>query len=222
MTFGGDFPWARTHWEKVGSNIETHAISPSGKRAVFEARGDIFTVPAEKGNVRNLTNSSGVADRNPAWSPDGKHISWFSDEGGEYQLVIADQFGQNKKKIYLKDPTFFYTPKWSPDSKYISFSDADRNLWVLNIKTDKPIKIDNEGFAHPERTIYPEWSPDSKWIAYTKRLANQYNVIFIYSIDQTKSFQLTDGLSDSKNPSWDANGKYLYFLSSNRSMKLLA
>ena len=214
VTFGGDFPWARTHWEKVGSNIETHAVSPSGKRAVFEARGDIFTVPAEKGDVRNLTNSSGVADRNPAWSPDGKHISWFSDEGGEYQLVIADQFGQNKKKIYLKDPTFFYTPKWSPDSKYISFSDADRNLWVLNIKTDKPIKIDNEGFAHPERTIYPEWSPDSKWIAYTKRLANQYNVIFIYSIDQIKSFQLTDGLSDSKNPSWDANGKYLYFLSS--------
>jgi tricorn protease len=210
----GDFPWARPHWEKVGDRINAFALSSSGKRAVFEARGDIFTVPAEKGDVRNLTKSSGIADRNPAWSPDGKWISWFSDATGEYQLVFADQFGQNKKIFKLKNPTFYYTPKWSPDSKYISFSDADRNLWVLDIETSKSILVDNEGFAHPERTIYPEWSPDSKWIAYTKRLNNQYNAIFLYSLKQGKSYQLTDGLSDCKSPAWDAGGKYLYFLSS--------
>ena len=210
----GDFPWARPHWEKVGSRVIAFTLSPSGKRAVFEARGDIFTVPAEKGDVRNLTSSSGIADRNPAWSPDGEQISWFSDEGGEYQLVITDQFGQNKKKIKLENPTFYYTPVWSPDSKYISFVDTDRNLWVLNIENGDPVLIDNEGFAHPERTIYPEWSPDSKWIAYTKRLTNQYNAIFVYSLDREKSFQLTDGLSDCKSPAWDAGGKYLYFLSS--------
>ncbi|MCD4692962.1 MAG: PDZ domain-containing protein, partial [Calditrichales bacterium] len=214
ITVHGDFPWARPHWEKVSSEILNMALSPTGKRALFSARGDIFTVPAEKGDIRNLTNSSGIADRTPAWSPDGKQISWFSDDGGEYHLVIADQYGKEKKKVTLDNPTFYYTPVWSPDSKYISFGDADRNLWVVNIKTNKSTLVDNEGFAHPERTLYPEWSPDSKWIAYTKRLKNQYNAIFIYSLEKKKSFQLTDGLSDCKAPAWDANGKYLYFMAS--------
>ncbi len=210
----GDFPWARPHWESVDGLIRGRAISPKGKRAVFSARGDIFTVPAEKGSIRNLTRSPGVADRTPAWSPDGTRISWFSDAGGEYQLVIADQFGKNQTTMRLDHPTFYYTPKWSPDSEHISFADADRNLWVANVAEGKAELIDNEGFSHPYRTIYPEWSPDSKWIAYTKRLPNQYNVIFVYSLEQRKSFQLTDGLSDCLSPAWDANGKYLYFMSS--------
>ncbi len=214
ITVRGDMPWSRSHWEDVGGRINNRALSPSGKRAVFEARGDIFTVPAEKGDVRDITASSGSAERNPAWSPDGKYISWFSDEGGEYRLVIADQYGQNRNIIDLKNPTFFYTPAWSPDSKYISFGDADRNLWVVDIETKKATAIDNEGFAHPERTIYPAWSPDSEWIAYTKRLTNQYNAIFIYSLEKNRSFQLTDGLSDCKSPAWDAGGKYIYFLAS--------
>jgi len=91
-----------------------------------------------------LTNSSGAADRAPAWSPDGQHVSWFSDEGGEYHLVIADQFGGNRKKILFKKPTFYYTPVWSPDSKFISFGDADRNLWVVNVETGSALLIDNE------------------------------------------------------------------------------
>lgn len=214
ITVRGDMPWSRPHWEDVGGRINNRALSPSGKRAVFEARGDIFTVPAEKGDVRNITASSGSAERNPAWSPDGKCISWFSDEGGEYRLVIADQYGQDRTVIELDNPTFFYTPVWSPDSKYISFGDADRNLWVVDIETRKATAIDCEGFAHPERTIYPAWSPDSKWIAYTKRLTNQYNAVFIYSLEKKKSYQLTDGLSDCKSPAWDAGGKYIYFLAS--------
>ncbi len=214
ITVRGDMPWSRPHWEDVGNRINNRALSPSGKRAVFEARGDIFTVPAEKGDIRDITASSGSAERNPAWSPDGKCISWFSDEGGEYRLVIADQYGQNRNIIDMKYPTFFYTPVWSPDSKYISFGDADRNLWVVDIDTKKAAAIDNEGFAHPERTIYPAWSPDSKWIAYTKRLPNQYNAIFIYSLEEERSFQLTDGLSDCKSPAWDVGGKYIYFLAS--------
>ena len=214
VTVRGDIPWARQHWEMVGDRIFSRALSPSGKRAVFEARGDIFTVPAKKGDIRNITASSGIADRNPAWSPDGKYISWFSDEGGEYHLVIADQFGKNRTKIELINPTFFYTPVWSPDSRHLSFADTDRNLWVVKIEDKKAAFIDNEGFTHPERTIYPAWSPDSKWIAYTKRLTNQYNAIFIYSLKEDKSFQLTDGLSDCKSPAWDAGGKYIYFLAS--------
>jgi len=210
----GDFPWTRPHWEKVKNNIVSFALSPTGKRAVFEARGEIFTVPEKKGDVRNLTNSSGSAQRAPVWSPNGKNICWFSDEGGEYHLVIVDQFGHHKKSIKFENPSFFYTPIWSPDSKWISYGDADRNLWILNVENGSTLLIDNEGFAHPERTIYPAWSPDSKWIAYTKRLTNQYNTIFIYSLKEKKSFQLTDGLSDCKSPAWDKSGKYLYFISS--------
>ncbi|UCF21459.1 MAG: PD40 domain-containing protein [Gemmatimonadota bacterium] len=210
----GDFPWARPHWENVGDQIQAGSISPTGKRAVFEARGDIFTVPAEKGDVRNLSRNSGAAERAPAWSPDGKHISWYSDAGGEYQLVIADQYGEGRRTIKLPDPTFYYTPVWSPDSKHIAFGDADRNLWVVDVERGAAKLIDNEGFAHPYRLIYPEWSPDSKWIAYTKRLKNEYNAIFAYSLESGESTQLTDGLSDSRSPAWDKSGKYLYFLAS--------
>jgi len=210
----GDFPWARPHWEGVSDRISSAEISPSGKRAVFSARGDIFTVPAKKGNIRNLTNSPGSAERLPAWSPDGQSISWFSDQSGEYQLYIADQYGKIKKTIKLNSPTYYYTPAWSPDSKSISFGDADRNLWVVQIASGVAQKIDNEGSAHPLRTIYPEWAPDSRWIAYTKRLDNEYNAIFVYSLDQKKSFQITDGMSESHSPAWDKSGKYLYFLAS--------
>jgi tricorn protease len=210
----GDFPWARPHWEDVAAQLSNGSLSPTGKRALFEARGEIFTVPAKKGAVRNLTQSSGVADRAPAWSPDGTRIAWFSDEGGEYGLVIADQDGANRRAIELDRPTFFYTPAWSPDSNYIAFADADRTLWVADLQAGKVRRIDNEGFTHPLRTIYPEWSPDSKWIAYTKRLTNQFNAIRVYSIESGESHPVSDGMSDSLAPAWDRSGKYLYFLAS--------
>ncbi|MCC6414145.1 MAG: PD40 domain-containing protein [Saprospiraceae bacterium] len=209
-----DFPLARPHWEKVDASVSSYALSPGGKRALLSSRGDVFSVPAEHGDVRNLTASTGVADRNPSCSPDGKRIAWFSDESGEYQLHIADPMGGMEQKISLKNPTFFYTPVWSPDSRYLSFGDADRNLWVVEVATEHIMLVDNEGFAHPERTIYPAWSPDSKWIAYTKRLKNEFNAVFVWSLDQNKRFQFTDGMSDSKAPAWDKNGKYLYFISS--------
>jgi tricorn protease len=139
-----------------------------------------LTLPAKKGDSRNLTNSVGAADRDAAWSPDGKSISWFSDEGGEYQLVISDQMGKDKKKIKLNNPTFYYTPVWSPDSKYLSFADADRTLWVVEISSGIVTKIDNEGFVPPQRLIYPEWAPDSKWICYTKRLTTEYAAFCVF------------------------------------------
>ena len=210
----GDFSWARPHWEEVVELVREARLSPSGKRALFEARGEIFTVPAEKGEARNLTRSSGVAERAPAWSPDGRWISWFSDESGEYQLVIADQLGQNRRVIELAEPTFFYTPAWSPDSKYLSFGDADRNLWLLEVESGERRLIDDEGFAIPGRVIYPAWSPDSRWIAYTRRLPSQFAAIFVYDVETGERHAVTDGLSDSRAPAWDAGGKYLYFLAS--------
>lgn len=210
----GDFPWARPHWENVGALITAAAVSPSGKRALFEARGEIFSVPAEKGEICNISRNSGAADRSPAWSPDGSKISWFSDQGGEYRLVIADQQGAHRRIIDLRNPTFYYTPVWSPDGKWLSFGDADRNLWLMNVAEGSATLVDNAGTAHPERTIYPEWSSDSSWIAYTKRLGNEFNAIFVYSLDQKKSFRITDGMADCREPAWDKNGKYLYFLAS--------
>ncbi len=214
ITVRGDFSWARPHWEDVGEDLREPALSPTGKRAIFEARGEIFTVPAEKGDARNLTSSSGAADRAPAWSPDGELVSWFSDASGEYQLVIADQKGEDRRVIELADPTFFYTPVWSPDSKHLSFGDADRNLWLVEVETGERSRIDDEGYAVPGRTIYPAWSPDSRWVAYTKRLDNQYNAIYVYDVEDGSRHAVTDGLSDSRSPAWDAGGKYLYFLSS--------
>lgn len=210
----GDFSWARPHWETVGDRVFTWSVSPTGKRAVFEARGDIFTAPAEKGDVRDLTHTSGVAERAPAWSPDGEHISYFSDASGEYQLVIADQFGNNPRTISLDHPTFFYTPEWSPDSKYLSFGDADRNLWVVDVESGNARLVDNEGFAHPQRIIQAQWSPDSRWITYSKRLTNQYAAVFVYSLDTGERHQITDGMSNSWDPVWDRGGDYIYFLSS--------
>jgi tricorn protease len=210
----GDFPWMRPHWSKIDKYIESSAISPNGKRIAVAGRGDIFTIPAEKGDARNISNSPGVADRAVAWSPDGKSVSWFSDESGEYQLVISDQFGRTKNKIAIENPTFYYEPSWSPDSKYLSFYNENRTLSIVEVSTGKFTEIATEGFTHPDHVIYGEWAPDSKWIAYTKRLTNEYSSIFIYSLDQKKSFQITDSMANCKIPAWDKSGKYIYFTAS--------
>ncbi len=214
IMISGDLPWARSQWVDVSKNIEASFISPTGKRALFSARGDIFTVPAKHGDIRNITKSNGVADRSPSWSPDGKFISWFSDESGEYQLFYSDQYGKDLNKIPLRNVHMYESPVWSPDSKYISFVDTDRNLWLLSVASGILTKVANEGFDHPERTIYPAWSADSKWIAYVARLMSEFNAVFVYSVDQQKSFQVSDGMSDCVSPAWDKEGKYLYFLAS--------
>jgi len=214
ITLHGDFPWARPHWVDAAEQIRFAAVSPTGKRALFEARGEIFSVPAEKGDVRTLSRDPGAADRAPAWSPDGRHVSWFSDEGGEYALVIADQFGHERRTVKLKDPTFYYTPAWSPDGEHLAYGDADRVLWVMDVESGKAKRIDDEGFAHPRRYIAPVWSPDSKWIAYSKRLPNQFNAIFVYSLESGETRQFTDGLSDAIAPAWDPQGEWLAFLAS--------
>ncbi|HXG91748.1 MAG TPA: PDZ domain-containing protein [Blastocatellia bacterium] len=213
ITINGDMLAVRPKFEKVGERISSASLSPSGVRAVFEARGEVFTVPAEKGDVRNLTNTSGVAERNPAWSPDGKWIAYFSDEGGEYSLHLRDQTGLgNVKKIGLGDhPSFFYNPTWSPDSKKIAYRDKHLNLWYVDIDKGTPVKIDT---GKRGTAFNPNWSPDSRWIAYTKPLESWYDAVFIYSLEEGKSYQVTDGLSDADSPQFDKNGKYLYFTAS--------
>jgi tricorn protease len=216
ITVNGDLPWARPRWIDVApAMVMNGSLSPSGARAVFEARGEIFTVPTEKGDVRNLTKSAGAADRRPVWSPDGKSIAWFTDQSGEYQLAIGPADGLAPPRLIpLPGPTYYFTPAWSPNGKYLAFTDTGLNLYYADVASGQVTKVDTDTWMVPARTIEPVWSPDSRWIAYSKRLANQFHVIFAHSLATGKSVQLTDGLSDAIQPAWDPNGKYLYFLAS--------
>ncbi|MEK6322560.1 MAG: PDZ domain-containing protein [Acidobacteriota bacterium] len=213
VTINGDIPSVRAKYEKVGTRILNAALSPTGARALFEARGEILTVPAEKGDVRNLTNTTGVADRDPAWSPDGKWIAYFSDESGEYALHLRQQSGMGEvRKMNLGNPpSFYYAPTWSPDSKKIAFTDKRLNLWYVDLDKGAPVKVDT---SRSGRGFNLSWSPDSRWIAYTKPLESWYSAVFIYSLEEAKSQQVTDGLSDASSAAFDKSGKHLYFMAS--------
>jgi tricorn protease len=219
ITVNADLPEVRPRFERVANRIQNSDLSPTGARAVFEARGEIISVPAEKGNARNLTNSPGVADRDPAWSPDGKWIAYFSDESGEYALHLRDQTGMAEvKKVSLgASPSYFYSPKFSPDSKKVVFTDKRLNIWVLDVEKGTVTKVDTNTYENPTMALNPDWSPDSKWIVYTKQLRNRLHAVFVYSLDTGKATQITDGLSDTRTAVFDKNGRYIYFLASTNS-----
>lgn len=214
----GDIDAVRPHFAKVEpKSIQNFGLSPSGARAVFEAWGEIFTVPTDKGDIRNITRSPAVADRDPAWSPDGKSIAYFSDQSGEYELAIREQSGLGDvRQINLGNPpSFFYTPTWSPDSKKIAYTDKRLNLWYVDLDNPKPKLVDTDYFGGFGTTqLSQNWSPDNKWIAYTRQLPSGLHAVFVYSLEQAKSFQITDGMSDALDPVFDKNGKYLYFTAS--------
>jgi tricorn protease len=212
----GDFPAVRPRYEKIAKRIRSADISPTGVRAVFEARGEILTVPVQKGTIRNMTRTPGVAERHPAWSPDGKWIAYFSDESGEYQLHIRDQRALTEpKKFTLGDsPSFYYSPRWSPDSKKIAYDDKRHNIWILDIASGKSTKVDTNMYDTPFHSLEPAWSPDSRWLAYTKQLKSHLHAVFVYSLEKAETHQITDGMSDARFAIFDKNGKYLYFTAS--------
>ena len=212
----GDFPWAMPHAVDAAKSLTHPQLSSTGVRALFEARGDVISVPVDKGTWRNLTHSSGVADRIPVWSPHGKRIAWFSDSTGEYQLLVGDQDGVSKPRAFpLTSPSFFYDLSWSPDGTRVLFTDAGLTLSTVDLATGRETRIDGDNYSWPDRMMYPAWSPDSKWVAYTKRLpGSQFHAVFVYSLADGRSRQMTDGLSDVISPAWDKSGKYLLFLAS--------
>ena len=207
----------RPRYVKGVQNARSAHISPTGSRAVFGFRGEIITVPAEKGDPRNITGTAGVHEKYPAWSPDGKSIAYFSDKSGEYQLFVRPQDGKGEPRAYPLTGTGFYAyPEWSPNSKYITFSDNGRNFYLIEVAsgTIKKIDADELYVPGPFRKMFGNWSSDSRWIAYTKVNSTFFKQVFIYSVEQGKSYAVTDGLSDTDSPIFDPDGKYLIFLAS--------
>jgi len=197
--------------------VRSGSLSPSGARAVFEFRGEIVTVPAEKGDFRNLTNTPGAHERTPAWSPDGKSIAYVSDASGEYELLVLNQDGKGEPKRHKLDGAGFYDSLvWSPDSQKISFADNSESLFWIDLKTGAVKKIGQEYYYSPfrSRTMTTVWSPDSQWIAYSLNTTASIQRIHVYSLEQDKSFPVTDGLSEAVEPVFDKTGKYLYFFGS--------
>jgi tricorn protease len=216
VSINSDFPWAETKWEDVSASARAPSISPTGKRAVFQARGEIFTVPVENGNTRNLSNSSGAADRKPIWSPNGDTIAWFSDQGGKgYQVIIQSQDGLGEvKTLSLGESKMVWEPVFSPDGKYIAFVDDDVRMKVLNIESGKLQTFDIGGTNLERGDNNLNWSPDSQWIAYTKTASNSFRQVWVWSLENNETKPLTNRFADSHSPAWDANGKNLYLLAS--------
>lgn len=219
LTIGiaADLLGLRPRYARGANNIRSADISPTGARAVFGYRGEIITAPAEKGDPRNITLTTGAHEKFPAWSPDGKTIAYMSDESGEYQLYIRTQDGREPARRFKLTGTGHYAfPKWSPNGQKITYVDNARNFFILDVASGNIKKIDADELYIPGafRNQHGDWSYDSRWIVYTKVLPTHFRKIMIYSVDEGKSYELTDGLSDATEPVFDKSGKYLYFFAS--------
>ncbi len=210
-----DLPETRPRFVSGARWIRDAALSPTGVRAVFEFRGEIVTVPAEKGDPRNLTMTTNWHERSPAWSPDGTQIAYFSDEGGEYKLRIASQDGKGAPRVISVSGNGFYDQlAWSPDGKKLSYVDNSQSLYWVDLETGVSTRIDGHRVYTPLGLPAHNWSPDSKWIAYVVNLQPLVTAVHVYSIDGKQSHQITDGLSDVADPVFDRSGKYLYMFAS--------
>ncbi|MFZ0211882.1 MAG: PDZ domain-containing protein [Candidatus Acidiferrales bacterium] len=207
----GDFDQAQKHWDSTAKLIDSADISPDGKRAAFTARGDVYTVPAEHGATRNLTQTPGIREQGVAWSPDGRWVAYASDRTGEQAIYIRPQDGMGpEQEITTGGPEFLMQLVWSPDSSKLAYADSSLQLFYVDIHEKHPVLVDTAKWA--EITNY-SWSPDSKWIAYDKTPENGYPVIELYSLADKKISDVTTDFNPSFNPIFDPGGKYLYFLS---------
>jgi tricorn protease len=211
----GDLPEVRPRIENVSTQIDHVGISPTGLRAVFEAHGEVLTVPVKKGPTRDITNTPGVMERSPAWSPDGQSIAYFSDESGLYAVHVASQTGGGavRKFPLAREAAYYFDPTWSPDSKLLAFRDNRLNIWMLDTGSGKLTHVGENDFFHSDKRDIA-WSPDSKWIAYSQIMANHLHSLFLYSLETGKATQFTYESADSRFPTFDRNGKYLYFTAS--------
>jgi tricorn protease len=217
ITVAGDLLETRPRWARGAKWIRGAALSPSGARAAFEFRGEIVTVPAEKGDPRNLTNTVAFHETAPAWSPDGKEIAYVSDESGENEVVVRAQDGKGApRRIKVPGTGFYDELVFSPDSKKLALTDNSLTLFIVDLASGSSKRVANEHLYEPSRRriLRGSWSPDSRWVAYTLSGPTYIRTAFVYSVDEDKSTALTDGLSDVSDPVFDADGKFIYFLAS--------
>ncbi|HEX8334046.1 MAG TPA: PDZ domain-containing protein [Segetibacter sp.] len=203
--------------EKVENLVSNVGLSPDGNRVLVEARGNIFSVPAENGYVKDLTRTSGAAERTPTWSPDGRYIAYWSDKSGEYELYIKEPDEENsEKKLTNYGAGFRYTPYWSPDSKKLAFIDKAMTIQVYDLGTEQTTKVDKAlRFLHGALNGFAiSWSPDSRWLSYNRDLENYHRAVFIYDYQNKKLQQATSGFYNCTNPVFDPEGKYLYVITS--------
>ncbi|MEP6800426.1 MAG: PDZ domain-containing protein [Acidobacteriota bacterium] len=210
-----DLQETRPRFVKGAKYVRSASLSPSGARVAVEFRGEILSVPADKGDVRNLTNTTGAHERSPIWSPDGRRIAYFSDESGEYELCVRSQDGKGEpSRFKLPGAGYYDRPVWAPDSRKIAFTDNSWSVFWIDVGTGAVKKVGSEYLYGPNKTVRPAWSPDSRWIVYTLANRTYIQTVYAYSLEQDKAFAVTDGLSDVSEPVFDRSGKYLYFLAS--------
>lgn len=201
--------------EDLNGRVQNISISHDGQRAVAESRGEIFSVPAEKGFVKNLTQSSGAAERYPSWSPDGKWIAYWSDQTGEYQLTLRSTSNPREEKTLTNFSSGYrYQIYWSPDSRKLAFIDQTMTISVYDLDTDQLHEVDHgywlfHGGLH---NFDVHWSPDSRWIVYDKGMDNRLNALFLYDTEEQELHQVTSSYYDNNNPCFDPEGKYLFFI----------
>ena len=202
---------ARTEIKNVSKNIGAFALSPSGARAVIEARGNVFTVPAEHGSIRTLTtDNSSVHELNPAWSPDGKWIAYLSDKTGEYEVYIRPQMGGQEVRVTSDGHMYRYGPTWSPDGKKLLYWDKLHRLWWVGVDDKTPVQVDQGDYGD---ITDGSWSPDSAWVAYSKADRRGAGQMYLYSVNQKKTAKISNGFYNDTSPVFDSDGKYIFFLS---------
>ncbi|MCA9244502.1 MAG: PDZ domain-containing protein, partial [Phycisphaerales bacterium] len=207
----GDRPTLKAHTVDASQWRSNVDISSTGKRLVAEARGDIWTVPAKNGSPRNLTATSGVAERDPAWSPDGHWVAYFSDASGEYELYITPSDGSGEARRLTQDGSAFrMNPRWSPDSKRILFADKAGVMWLHTVDDDKTTLVDKDPFG---QAGHASFSHDSRYVAYIRSGDNQQGAIWLYDIENDERSQLTSGVFADTWPTFDRKGDYLFFAS---------
>ena len=201
----------RPRWEETQKMIRSFDVAPNGKRALFGARGDVFTVPAKNGPTRDLTETSGAQEQFPAWSPDGKWVAYETDSHGANQIVIRSSDGSGEEQMITDfDQGFFWSPRWSPNSDKLAFSDNNHVLWVIDIPVKKPVRVDQD--LKNNITDY-SWSSDGKWLAYSKTNDSGISQIFFYNLNDKKATKVSSGMNSDREPVFGPDGKYLYFLS---------